>query len=289
MKRLLLALALLLGLPAGASADPAMWVVKSKDSTVYLLGTIHVLKPGVNWRSGKLEDAFKASREYWMEADIQEDPAIAETYALNFGNDSRSPLADKLSADDYALFVKLITDRGLSEGRLRFVRPWLATLLLTGGATKDGGYDPMNGVDRALETDAKGAGKAVKTFETPAEQLGFFAHLPPEIERAMLVQTLDDLRVGENGAVGEVDALSAAWLAGDTQGLDDAGVRKMRKDAPAVFDVIITRRNAAWVPKITDMLQTPGTYFVAVGAGHLVGKGGVPELLKAEGFKVERY
>jgi hypothetical protein len=289
VRRFLAAALLGLGFTQAAAADPAMWVVKSKDSTVYLLGTIHVLKQGVNWRSGKLEDAFKASREYWMEADIQEDPAIAATYALNFGNDSRSPLAEKLSAGDYALFVKLITARGLSEGRLRFVRPWLATLLLTGGVTKDGGYDPMNGVDRALETDAKGTGKVVKTFETPAEQLGFFAHLPPEIELAMLVQTLGELRVGASGAVGEVDALSAAWLAGDTQGLDDASVQKMRKEAPAVFDVIITQRNAAWIPKIAEMLKTPGTYFVAVGAGHLVGKQGVPELMKAKGFKVERY
>ncbi|HVY99266.1 MAG TPA: TraB/GumN family protein [Dongiaceae bacterium] len=288
MRRLLAALLLLLGVPAGALADPAMWVVKGADSTVYLLGTIHALKPGVDWRSEKLESAFKASVEYWMEADIQEDPAIAGTYILNFGTDSRHPLSEKLKPDEYAQFLRIVAGRGLSEAKVRFARPWFATLLLTGEMLGDSGYDPMNGVDRALETDAKQAGKTVKTFETPAEQLGFLAHLSPEVELAMLVDTLHELRGGTAGG-GELDALSAAWLAGDTRGLGAAGFQRMRTDSPEMFDVIITRRNAAWVPKIADLLKTPGTYFIAVGAGHLIGKGGVPELLKAKGYKVERY
>jgi uncharacterized protein YbaP (TraB family) len=289
MKRLLAFLLLLLGIPAAAFADPAMWVVKSKDSTVYLLGTIHALRPGVNWRSDKLAAAFGASSQYWMEADIQEDPAIAGTYVLNFGTDSRHPLSEKLTADDYTLFLESVAKQGLDEGRVRFVRPWFATLLLTGQAVGGGGYDSMNGVDRALETDAKQAGKTVKTFETPAEQLGFLAHLSPEVELAMLVDSLHALRGGGKAGTDELDALSAAWLAGDTKGLGAAGFVKMRTDSPEMYDVIITRRNAAWVPKIADLMKTPGTYFIAVGAAHMLGKGGVPELLKAKGFKVERY
>jgi hypothetical protein len=289
MKRLLAAFLLFLGVPTAAFADPAMWVVKQKDSTVYLLGTVHALKPGVDWRSPKLEDAFKSSGEYWMEADIQEDPAIAGTYVLNFGTDSRHPLSEKLSANDYALFVKLAGDRGLTEERVRFARPWFATLLLTGQVFDDKGFDPMNGVDRALETDAKQSGKSVKTFETSAEQLGFLAHLPPEVELGMLTETLQELRIGAKSSGDELDALSAAWLAGDTKGLGSAGFQQMHTEAPEVFDALITQRNANWVPKIDTLLKTPGTYFVAVGAGHLIGKGGVPELLKAKGYKVERY
>jgi len=289
MKRLLAFLLLLLGIPAAAFADPAMWVVKSKDSTVYLLGTIHALKPGVNWRSDKLAAAFGASSEYWMEADIQEDPAIAGTYVLNFGTDSRHPLSEKLTPDDYALFLKSVARHGLDEGRVRFVRPWFATLLLTGDAVGGSGYDSANGVDRALESDAKQAGKTVKTFETPSQQLSFLAHLSPEVELAMLVDSLHALRDGSKAGTDELDALSAAWLAGDTKGLSAAGVDKMRTESPEMYDVIITRRNTAWVPKIAELMKTPGTYFIAVGAAHMLGKGGVPELLKAEGYKVERY
>ena len=34
---------------APGDADPALWVVRDADTTVYLFGTIHVLKPGLSW------------------------------------------------------------------------------------------------------------------------------------------------------------------------------------------------------------------------------------------------
>ena len=90
-----------------AAADPAMWVVKDADSTVYLLGTIHVLKPGVQWRSEKLDAALKSSDEFWMEADLQADPAIVQTYALNFGMDSQKSLSSAVGDANFAKFVDL--------------------------------------------------------------------------------------------------------------------------------------------------------------------------------------
>ena len=75
--------AVLIGIPIAedpprSPADPAMWVVKDADSTVYLLGTIHVMKPGVKWRSDKLDAALKISDEYWMDADVIQDPLPRE-------------------------------------------------------------------------------------------------------------------------------------------------------------------------------------------------------------------
>jgi uncharacterized protein YbaP (TraB family) len=299
VKRVLLAALLLLGLATAALADPAMWVVRSKDSTVYLLGTIHVLKPGVHWRSDKLTAAFRASSEYWMEADLDTNPAIAVTYALNFGMDSEHPLSEKLDGKDYALFVKLVTARGLREGQVRFARPWFASLLLTESAFSADGYDPMLGVDRSLEDDARQAGKPVMGLETTDEHMGVLAHLPPKVELSMLVDMLHEIGAAEPApptqtdaaapALSSLDALEAAWLAGDLKGLNAAGFEEMTRSSPEFFDALITRRNANWVPRISKLLSTPGTYFVAVGAGHLIGPKGVPELLKAKGYEVERY
>jgi hypothetical protein len=297
LKRLVLAASLLLlRLATPATADPAIWVVKDADSTVYLLGTIHALPANVQWHSDKLDGAFKQSSEYWMEADIQEDPAIAQTFAMNFGMDSKHPLASKLDPKDYALFLKLVAARGVPPDRVAFIRPWLATLLLTNDAFAGNGYDPKNGVDRVLETAAKQAGKPVKFFETSSKQLGFFADLPPEIERGMLVDTLHDLARSAaepnpkaTGPGQQIDALESAWLAGDTKRLYDVGFKGMITRSPEVFHVIITQRNASWIPEIEALMKKPGTYFIAVGAGHLIGAGGLPALLAKDGFKVARY
>jgi hypothetical protein len=288
-----------------ARAEPAMWVVKDADTTVYLLGTIHVLKSGTEWRSDKLQTAFNTSGQYWMEADIEEDPAIAQTYALNFGMDSQHPLAEKLNAADYAQFLKLVASMKIPEERVTYMRPWLATLLLQRGVIMGNGYDPKYGVDISLENDAKAIGKPVKTFETPTQQLGFLAGLSKPVELAMLEETLHEMHAsggsggGGNGtksrgteaddAPDGLNAMEAAWLAGDTDKLYALTFKTERKKTPEFFDIIITKRNAAWLPQIEGLMKTPGTYFIAVGAGHLIGESGVPALLAKRGYKVARY
>jgi len=268
-----------------AEADPAMWVVKDADSTVYLLGTIHVMKPGIDWRSDKLAAALKASDQYWMEADVGADPAIAQTYALNFGMDARHPLPETLGEKDFAKLMTVAERFQIPADHLHEMRPWLATMVVSRAQILSIGYDPELGVDRTLEKEAMAAGKTVKAFETADQQLGFMAHLPDKIAKEMLIQTMDELDEGEKA----VDELSAAWLAGDVKRLQKVGPDKMRKEAPELYDAIVLQRNANWMKQIDSMLKSSGTQFIAVGAAHLLGKDGLPEQLKKLGYKVERY
>lgn len=282
------ALSVMLGVLCGAgtaAADPAMWVVKDADSTVYLLGTIHVLKPGVSWRSEKLDAALKSSDEYWMEADIEADPAIAQTYAMNFGMDSRRSLASTVGEANFAKFLELAKGYDIPTEQLHQMRPWLASMLLARAQVVSTGYDPELGVDRTLEREAMTAGKPIKPFETASEQLGYLAEMPDKIAAEMLIQTLDEVEEG----VEIVDELQAAWLAGDVKQLQRIGPDKMRKEAPELFDAILVRRNTNWVKQIDAMLKGSGTQFIAVGAAHLVGKDSVPDQLGKLGYKVQRY
>lgn len=282
------ALSVMLGVLCGAgtaAADPAMWVVKDADSTVYLLGTIHVLKPGVSWRSEKLDAALKSSDEYWMEADIEADPAIAQTYAMNFGMDSRRSLASTVGEANFAKFIELAKGYDIPTEQLHQMRPWLASMLLARAQVVSTGYDPELGVDRTLEREAMTAGKPIKPFETASEQLGYLAEMPDKIAAEMLIQTLDEVEEG----VEIVDELQAAWLAGDVKQLQRIGPDKMRKEAPELFDAILVRRNTNWVKQIDAMLKGSGTQFIAVGAAHLVGKDSVPDQLGKLGYKVQRY
>jgi uncharacterized protein YbaP (TraB family) len=270
---------------AGARADPAMWVIKDADSTVYLLGTIHVMKPGVSWRSEKLDAALNSSDEYWMEADVAADPAIAQTYALNFGMDSRHPLSEAIGAANYAKLLDIAQRYQIPTERFPQMRPWLATMALSRAQILSLGYDPDLGVDRTLEKAALAAGKPVKTFETISEQLDFLAGMPDKLAAQMLVEALDDLKEG----VKVVDSLEAAWLAGDVKQLQQAGNERMRKDSPELYDRIVVQRNRNWAKRIDAMLKGSGTQFIAVGAAHLLGGDSLPAQLTKLGYKVERY
>ncbi len=52
---------------APALAQPAMWVVKDADSTIYFLGTVHLLKPETVWQTDKLTAAIAEAQELWLE------------------------------------------------------------------------------------------------------------------------------------------------------------------------------------------------------------------------------
>jgi uncharacterized protein YbaP (TraB family) len=268
-----------------AAAEPAMWVVKDADSTVYLLGTIHVMKPGVKWRSEKLDAALKSSSEYWMEADLQADPAIVQTYALNFGMDSRTPLASSVGEANFEKLVELAKRYNIPTRDLHQMRPWLASMVLAHAQMTSVGFDPELGVDRTLQKESMAAGKAIKPFETASEQLGYLAEMPDKVAAKMLVQTLNEVDAGEE----IVDALQTAWLAGDVKQLQEIGPDRMRKEAPEVFDAMLKRRNDNWVKQIETLMKGSGTQFIAVGAAHLLGKDSLPDQLAKLGYKVQRY
>jgi uncharacterized protein YbaP (TraB family) len=287
-RRAFRALSVTLGFLCGAgaaSADPAMWVVKDADSTVYLLGTIHVLKSGVNWRSEKLDAALKSSSEYWMEADLQTDPAIIQTYAMNFGMDSQKSLASSVGEANFEKFVALAERYQIPTRDLHQMRPWLATMMLTRAQVLEFGYDPELGVDQTLQKESVAAGKTIKPLETVSQQLGYLAEMPDKVAAEMLIQTIKEVGEGEKA----VEALETAWLAGDVKQLQRISGDQMRKEAPEVFDAIILRRNNNWVKQIEALMKGSGTQFIAVGAAHLVGKDSLPDQLAKLGYKVQRY
>jgi uncharacterized protein YbaP (TraB family) len=284
-RKIAVGIGLLCGLGAQAEADPAMWVVKDADSTVYLLGTIHLLKPGVAWRSEKLDAALKSSSEYWMEADLQTDPAVVQTYAMNFGMDSQKELANSVGKANFEKFVELAKRYDIPTRDLHMMRPWFATMLLSRAQMVNIGYDPGLGVDQTLQKESVAAGKAIKPFETVAEQLGYLAEMPDKVAAEMLVQTLQEVGDGEK----VIEALQTAWLSGDVKQLQKIGPDRMRQGAPELFDALIKRRNDNWVKQIETLMQGSGTQFIAVGAAHLLGKDSLPDQLAKRGYKVERY
>lgn len=276
---------LLLQLASPACADPAMWVVRDADSTIYLLGTFHLVKPGMHWQSDRIETAFESSGELWLEATTEGDDALVQGLVLKHGIDRAHPLSSKLDPADWTRVKAAAKVIGVPAQAFEAMRPWLAALTLAVAPLIKEGYDPSKGVDRQLEAEARASHKTVKTFETPEQQIMFFAALPEPSEIAFLSQTLDELDAGPR----LTDKLASAWIAGDVSEIDAVMVQKMKAAAPELYEKLIVQRNLDWSDRIAAMMQGSGTSFIAVGAGHLVGERGVPAILSERGFQVAPY
>ena len=163
------------------------------------------------------------------------------------------------------------------------VEPWLVAIHLSIAPLEELGYRQDIGVEKTLETAAHGAGKAVIGLETVQQQLGFFDQLPPKVQVAYLATTVDELPKAEK----EFAALMRHWLRGEPDKLArlmDDSIRSTPELAkPLLFD-----RNARWADWIAHRLDQPGSVFVAVGAGHLAGKGSVIDLLQGRGLTARR-
>jgi len=264
-------------------AEPALWVIKDKDSTIYLFGTIHVLKPTTEWRSPKITKAFREADDVIMEIEQPESGAAVQDLMVTYGVDQVTPLSSKLKPEAYAKLKTALQALGLPPEGVETMRPWRAALTVSLTPLLQAGYDPESGVEKLLTAQAKAAGKPISAFETLEQQVRFFADMTQAQEVHLLESTLDELDDGP----AEIDALVAGWAAGDQTELERQMVDGMRKDYPDVYRLLLADRNKAWAKALQAKLAGSGVSFVAVGAGHLAGPDSLQAQLAALGIKAK--
>ncbi|MBI1687063.1 TraB/GumN family protein [Caulobacter hibisci] len=275
---------LALGAATPSLADPALWVVKDKDSTIYLFGTVHVLRPQTQWRTPKLDGAFKASAELVTEVVGADDPAVMQPLMIQYGIDRTTPLSKKLSPADWDKAKGYAQGMGLPEPVFDSMRPWMASVTLALAPMLKAGFDPQKGVEQVLTAEAKAAGKPLASLETAEQQLRFFADLPAKDEVDLLESTLAEVDEGP----AKLDSLVTAWASGDLKALEGEFVTEMREKYPPLYNRLIVARNTTWAGELKTKLAGKGVSFVAVGAGHLVGPDSVQAELAKLGIKAER-
>ena len=277
---------LLLG-AMGASpvlAEPALWVIKDKDSTIYLFGTIHVLKPTTQWRSPKINKAFTDADDVVTEIVEPDDKAATQALMLKYGVDRETPLSAKLKPETYAKLQTAARGMGFPPNGMDPMRPWMAAITVSLTPLLQAGYDPESGVEKKLTALARAAGKPIAGFETLEQQLRFFADMTPDQEAQLLESTLDEIDEGP----AKIEALVTAWAAGDQAALKAQMIDEMQRDYPEIYKLLLVDRNHDWAQQLKTKLSGSGVSFVAVGAGHLVGPDSVQAQLKALGIKAER-
>lgn len=270
--------------PAAAHAEPAMWVVKDADSTVYLFGTVHLLKKEVVWNSPKVQAAMAESQELWLELLDGDDQAKLTPLVQRLGLDLQRPLSSKLSAAQKAKLAKVAAQHGINPAALEPMKPWLAALSLSLAPLQAAGWDANSGVDKLLQAQAIKEGDKLRAFETAEQQMRFFADLPEAAQIEYLDQTLDDAGRG----LALMDQIAAAYARGDADEIGRIMSAELQADSPEVYQVLLTRRNQAWADQIQKVLAGKGTHFVAVGAAHLAGPDSVQAQLAKRGVKAER-
>ena len=270
-----------------ATALPAIWVVETPTSKVYLFGTVHALKPGMSWHSAIIDAAIAESQTLWIEVANADDVAAIFPSLRQLGFDPTHPLSTKISQADVSALDKRAKELGLpGESRLEPMRPWLVILTLEAMPALHAGYSPTSGADFDVKSVFTNAHKPVYGFETIDQQLHFLADIPEDQQVADLHRLLTSVG-GTSGSTKIVDDLVTTWYDGDVDHLASYADAYAKLD-PTLAHTILIQRNSTWAQQIAGVLKQPGVSFVAVGALHLAGAQSVLTDLEKLGYHARR-
>ena len=257
------ALPSILAKPAPALAEqPALWVLSDADTTIYLFGTFHALDDRTDWFARNVRAAFNSSDELVLETLVPSDPA--ELFA---------------SLSRHSLTAPLVVGAPvIASGRSG---SFASSAGQTMAAGRSAGLSVERGADAVLRRIADAQGKPVDGLESFDFQLAMVAALPAASTAPMkaaapqpdVKRLLTDMR--------------SAWKRGDGSSFA-AVLGSLEAQSPATYQRLFVDRNRDWAKVIAERMERPGTVFVAVGTGHLIGRDSLQHKLARHGFTATR-
>ena len=273
-----------LALTASVRADGplhALWELHGKHNTVYILGSIHVLRPSDYPLAPAVLNAYGNAKSIFMEVNLAEiDSQIMQTELLASARLPEGKTLPVIMGDArYKRAQALAREVGVDLGIFDAFAPWFAAEAISQLQLQQLGFEPKSGVEMFFLERARADGKSVAGLETVHDQIALFDALSMDQQADYLVSSLEEA----HDLPKEVDAMVHAWAGGDTQWFADQLKSEIGRD-PALYDSVLVARNRKWVPKIEALLNDDKNYLVIVGTGHLVGQGSVIALLKKDGI-----
>jgi len=271
-------------LSAAVRADAplhALWELHGKHNSVYLLGSIHVLRPTDYPLAPAVLSAYSNAKSILMEVDLQEIDSPRMQIELLAG--ARLPegktLPTIMGRQRYERAGVLAREVGVDISIFDAFAPWFVAEAVSQLQLQRLGFQPKSGVEMFFLEHARNDGKPVAGLETVHDQIALFDALSMDEQADYLMSSLEEA----HDLPKQVDDMVRAWQRGDTVWFADQLKSELGRD-PVLYQSVLVARNRKWLPKIEALLNDDKNYLVIVGTGHLVGRGSVIELLGKDGI-----
>ena len=273
-------------LPAAAAEryeHGLLWRIDGRGAPAsHVFGTVHLADPRVTSLPPVVAREFDQARSLTLEAGL--DPASVLVLAGRMVFTDGRDLPGVAGVELFNKAAKLTAGLGLPEPMLRLFRPWAVAMLLSVPP-----QDSSNVLDLVLARLAAEQGKPVHELESMDEQISVFEGMSQENQVALLRQAVDEYERMPRLIGRVVDAYLARDLAGlwrisqESVGTGE-GERRLNE---VLTRRLLHERNVRMAERAEPRLREGGA-FIAVGALHLYGSGGVLSLLERRGWRVTR-
>jgi uncharacterized protein YbaP (TraB family) len=263
-----------------------LWRYRNGQATVYLGGSVHILKPGLYPLPVQYQQAFDAADRLVLEINLGAyTPQQMQFKAMQFGMlPDAQQLTDIMRPTVYAKLAAITAEYGLPLAQLARFKPSFVTQQLALLALISVGYDPSQGVETYFTQQAQD--KEILELESVDFQLGLLMGQPLDAQVRMVEDTLLQMDEFEPFTAD----LITAWLSGDDETFKQAfdAQSGASVESQAFMRKLMGERNIGMADKISGYLASQGSYFVLVGAAHYIGEDNIIQLLERQGFKGER-
>ena len=244
----------------------------------YLFGTFHLMCKDDIHLSKQLKIALSQSDTVYMEMDM-DDPSTMLGGLLFMNMKDGKTLEQLYTPAEYKKVKAFFTDSLHTPiSFLQSMKPMLLEALLY---PKLMPCKSVSGVEEELMKIAKQEKKEIKGLETMEFQASVFDSIPYAEQAKELLNAIDSLSAYKT----MFDTMMNVYK---SQRIDEIETlfNKSEFGMKDHQDILLNDRNKNWVKQLKVITKTTNV-FVAVGAGHLVGKEGLISLLRKEGYTVK--
>jgi len=270
-----------------AAAESMLWEVQSPTATVYLLGSIHIAKPDLYPLDPVIENSFEKSSSLVLEANILEvdQTALLQRILTEGSYTGNKTIKDELTVEVYGMLEEHFKKVGLPVTGFINLKPAILALVLESLEYTRLGLSPENGIDLYFARKANGT-KPILELESIQQQMDLILNMPDS--NLLLKYTLMDI----SSFAEQFDLITNLWIEGNANKLNELLIVESLRKYPeliTIMDAIIFHRNQKMAEKIQTYLGSDRTYFVVVGAGHLVGDRSIVKYLEKAGYSVRKH
>jgi uncharacterized protein YbaP (TraB family) len=271
---------------AAETNKSCLWEIKTDRNSVYLLGSLHLMKKEAYPLSRAIENAYDNSEIIVFETDLDamNDPAFQLKMMSAGMYPDGNTLSKNLPEKTYLLLKERLKELNLPVESFDSFKPWFCATVISIAELKKRGFDPAFGIDNYFFSKAKQDTKKRLFFETGEFQLNLFTAMEELNQTLFLEQTLKDIEIIET----MFPEMVKYWENGDAKNLALI-INKSLMEYPAIYERFIIKRNNNWLSRIESFTEKGEDVLIIVGTGHLVGGEGIVELLKNKGYKLKQH
>lgn len=283
---------------ANAGSKGFAWKVTNKDNTMYFLGSIHIGTTDLYPINYKLKEAFNESDELLVEVDVLQPKGIQEFIQIATYTDGTT-IQDHVSPEIYDKILKVCEKLNLPIEQYNKIKPWYLTnnlnVIISSGSEnmEDASLAANLGLDLYFITSAYSINKPIVELESYSSQAKIFDGLSDETQQQNLNDIMDII-LSDDKSVTDISSeiilnWQTMWQQGNIDSFKEDYTKALGEEESEFNMMLLGERDKNMAVKLSEMLERDGqnTYFVVVGAAHLVVDNMVIDQLKEKGYNVQ--